>query len=296
MTTARPDVARATRQSLGDLLRHWRRMRRFSQLDLATAARSTPRYMSFVETGRARPSREMVLRLARALDVPLRERNSLLLAAGYAPAYPITPLESPELERIETAVSAILDQHSPYPAVVMDRGWNVRRVNDGAVRLFSRLYAPDPFPEQGNALRMMIEPGPVRRSIVNWDTIVPSLFARARREAVGGVLDAETAELVRQLENRPDVAALLDPPDPVAPAGPVLDVQFEVAGRVINLFSVVSMIGTPTDVTAQELRVESFFPSDEQTRAVWSEMLAPGPVTRPEHGHQPGAAAATPPS
>jgi transcriptional regulator with XRE-family HTH domain len=272
VTTARPGAARTARHALGDLLRHWRRVRRFSQLDLATAARSTPRYISFVETGRARPSREMVMRLARALDVPLRERNSLLLAAGYAPAYPVEPLDSPALERIDTAISAMLDQHSPYPAVVLDRGWNVRRVNDGAFRLFSRLYAPDPFPDRGNALRMMIEPGPLRRSMLNWDTVAPSLFARARREAVGGVLDADTAELVHQLENRPDVATLLDPPDPVGSAGPVLDVRFAVCGRVINLFSVVSIIGTPTDVTAQELRVESFFPSDEQTRAAWAQI------------------------
>jgi hypothetical protein len=168
----------------------------------------------------------------------------------------------------------MLDQHSPYPAVVMDRGWNVRRVNDGAQRLFNRLYAPSSFPASANALRLMIEPGPVRRSVLNWDTVAPSLFSRARREAVGGVLDPDTANLVQQLENRPDVASLLEPLNTVAPAGPVLDVQFDVQGTVINLFSVVSIVGTPTDITTQELRVETFFPSDEHTRHAWSRLFA----------------------
>ncbi|WP_132188403.1 helix-turn-helix domain-containing protein [Kribbella orskensis] len=253
----------------GELLRHWRAVRRTSQLDLASVASTTPRYVSFVETGRARPSREMVLRLARALDVPLRERNALLLAAGFAPRYPVAQLGSAQLGRVEAALTSMLDQHEPYPAVVMDRGWNVLRVNRGARLLFGRLLAPDPMPTPANVLRLMIEPGPVRRSVLNWAAVAPALLERSGREAVGGVLDRDTAELVRRLRALPDVAELLADPASASPTAPVIDVRFALGDEVVELFSLVSTIGTPTDVTAQELRVEAFFPTDDDTRAAW---------------------------
>src|SRR5512132_1183323 len=215
---------------LGDLLRHWRRVRRKSQLDLAIDALTTPRYLSFVETGRAQPSRQMVVRLARALDVPLRERNALLLAAGYAPLYSAGALDGPELERVQSALAAMLARHEPFPAVVMDRGWTVLRANEGAARLFGGLLAPAPMPEPANVLRLMIEPGPVRDAVSNWDAVVPALLERARREAVGGVLDAETRELVERLRGRADVAAVLADPPPVATPAPVVDVCFTFAG------------------------------------------------------------------
>jgi transcriptional regulator with XRE-family HTH domain len=187
---------------LGALLRHWRSVRGMSQLDLASEAGSTPRYVSFVETGRSSPSRQMVVRLARALDVPLRERNELLLAAGFAPLYTREALDSPLLQRVETALTSMLAQHDPFPAVVMDRAWNLQRANDGAVHLFTRLFAPTPMPDAANVLRLVIEPGPVRERIKNWDEVVPALVERARREAVGGVYDPETAELVAALVPR----------------------------------------------------------------------------------------------
>ena len=133
-----------------------------SQLDLATAASTTPRYMSFVETGRSQPSREMVLRLAAALDVPLRDRNGLLVAAGFAPIYPEHDLEDPAIDRVMAALDRVLDQHAPYPAVVMNRRWDVVRVNAGAAHLFAGLCAPDPVPDPANVLQLMLEPGPVR--------------------------------------------------------------------------------------------------------------------------------------
>src|ERR671911_896594 len=150
---------------LGALLRRWRSVRGMSQLDLASEAGSTPPYVSFVETGRSNPSRQMVVRLARALDVPLRERNELLLAAGFAPLYTREALDSPLLQRVETALTSMLTQHEPFPAVIMDRGWNLQRANTGAARLFGRLFAPQPMPTEANVLRLMIEPGPVRDHI-----------------------------------------------------------------------------------------------------------------------------------
>ncbi len=268
---------------LGTLLRHWRSVRGLSQLDLAAEAGSTPRYLSFVETGRSSPSRQMVVRLARALDVPLRERNELLLAAGFAPLYTREALDSPLLPRVETALSSMLAQHAPLPAVVMDRGWNLQRANDGAVHLFTQLFAPDPMPDAANVLRLVIEPGPVRERITNWDEVVPALVERARREAVGGVYDPETAELVAALRSRPDVAPLLTGLDVGAALVPVVDLRFEVDGAELSFFSVVSTIGTPVDVTAQEVRLEAFFPSDDATRARWSSIRLR--VSGPSPGH-----------
>jgi transcriptional regulator with XRE-family HTH domain len=254
---------------LGDLLRYWRGVRRMSQLDLASEAGTTPRYVSFVETGRSQPSRQMVVRLARALDVPLRERNGLLVAAGYAPIYALEPLGSPQLDRVDAALTMMLDQHEPFPAVVMDRGWDLVRANRGAQLLFGGLFGAEPMPEPANVLRLIIEPGPVRRSVRNWSSVVPALLDRARREAVGGVLDRATADLVGRLGERPEVTALLAVTDASPPTVPVVDVSFGLHGETLDFFSVVSTIGTPVDVTAQELRVEAFFPSDEATRATW---------------------------
>jgi transcriptional regulator with XRE-family HTH domain len=260
-------------RTLGDLLRHWRSVRGKSQLDLASDARTTPRYVSFVETGRAQPSRQMVVRLARALDVPLRERNELLLAAGFAPLYSIEPLTSPQLEPVDQVLGWMLARHEPFPAVVMDRGWNLQRTNHGAQALFGRFFAPDPVPTDPNVLRLVIEPGAVRAHIRNWTSVVPALLERARREAVGGVLDRVTADLVATLRDRPDVAELLTSPD-VSPApAPVVELCFDVGGSELWFFSVVSTLGTPIDVTAQELRLEAFFPANDETRNRWAAMV-----------------------
>ena len=262
----------AARGGLGDLLRHWRSVRGKSQLDLASDAGTTPRYVSFVETGRAQPSRHMVVRLARALDVPLRDRNDLLLASGFAPLYSLEPLTSPLMARVDEALTSMLAGHEPFPAVVMDRGWNLLRANDGAAQLFGRLFAPDPVPAEANVLRLVIEPGPVRDSVRNWAAVVPALLERARREAVSGVLDRDTAELVAALRDRSDVADVLATPDTSTPGVPVIDLRFAVADAELSFFSVISTIGTPIDITAQELRLEAFFPTDDATRSRWLEL------------------------
>jgi transcriptional regulator with XRE-family HTH domain len=263
-------AADATRATFGDLVRYWRRVRTMSQLDLAAAAMTTPRYMSFVETGRSRPSRAMVLRLAEALEVPLRDRNGLLLAAGFAPLYPHRDLDDPSLARVTVALERMLGQHDPFPAVVMDRGWNLLRANDGAEHLFGLMWAPQPVPETANVLRSILEPGPVRSHVANWEEVAPALLERARREAVGGVLDLATAELVQDLRSRPDIKAVLTTtPRSIGPSSPVIDVDFRLGETHLRFFSVVSTIGTPIDVTAQELRVEAFFPADDETADRW---------------------------
>ena len=248
-----------------------------SQLDLATAASTTPRYMSFVETGRSQPSREMVLRVATALDVPLRDRNGLLVAAGFAPIYPEHDLEDPAIDRVMAALDRVLDQHAPYPAVVMNRRWDVVRVNAGASHLFAGLCAPDPVPDPANVLHLMLEPGPVRRAVRNWNEVAPSLLERARREAVGGVLDLATADLVQRLRTGADAAVFAAAPRSIAPLVPVIDVEFDYGTTALRWFSVVSTVGTPVDITAQELRLEAFFPSDEQTAAHWRRIVEAAP-------------------
>jgi transcriptional regulator with XRE-family HTH domain len=263
------------RATFGDLVRYWRRVRAMSQLDLAVAAATTPRYMSFVETGRSEPSREMVLRLAGALDVPLRERNGLLVAAGFAPIYPEHDLDDPAIQQVMSALKRMLEQHAPYPAVVMNRRWDVVLANTGAVHLFSALCAPDPLPEPANVLRLILEPGPVRSSVHNWNEVAPALLERARREAVGGVMDLATAELVQQLRVGVD-ATVAPTPRSIAPLVPVIDIEFTVAGTSLRWFSVVSTIGTPIDITAQELRLEAFSPSDEETERRWRGLVASG--------------------
>jgi transcriptional regulator with XRE-family HTH domain len=273
-----PRLEAGSPAGLGDLLRYWRGVRRMSQLDLASEAGTTPRYVSFVETGRSQPSRQMVVRLARALDVPLRERNGLLVAAGYAPMYALEPLGSPQLGRVDAALTMMLDQHEPFPAVVMDRGWDLLRANSGAQLLFGGLLGDEPMPEPANVLRLMVEPGPVRRGVRNWSSVVPALLDRARREAIGGVLDRATADLVARLGERPDVAALLAVTDASPPTVPVVDVSFGLDGETLDFFSVVSTIGTPVDVTAEELRVEAFFPSDEATRDTWRRLASGAPA------------------
>ncbi|MFI0480709.1 helix-turn-helix domain-containing protein [Actinomadura sp. 9N215] len=259
----------------GALVRYWRRVRAMSQLDLASAAMTTPRHMSFLETGRSNPSREMVLRLAGALDVPLRDRNGLLLSAGFAPLFPHRGLEDPALDRVTMAIGRMLDRHDPFPAVVLDRGWNLVRANHGAARLFGALFAPDPIPDDANVLRLILEPSPVRDGIANWAEVVPALLERARREAVGGVLDLATAELVQELRARPEVESLITAPRMIEPLIPVVDVHFRLDGEYLRFFSMVSSIGAPADVTAQELRVEAFFPSDDETAHRWQPRTQP---------------------
>jgi MmyB-like transcription regulator ligand binding domain len=164
----------------------------------------------------------------------------------------------------------MLSTHEPFPAVVMDRAWNVLQANDRAQRLFGELLAPEPLPEQANVLDLMIQPGAVRDAVLNWDAVVPELLERCRREAVGGVVDPATAERLEAFRSRPDIARLIDQAVSAKSTVPVIDVAFAFGSGRLSFFSVVSTIGTPIDVTAQELRVEAFFPSDAATHQAWT--------------------------
>jgi transcriptional regulator with XRE-family HTH domain len=183
MAQARPRDPAAP--SIGALLRHWRRARNLSQLGLAHEAEVSPRHLCFLENGRARPSREMVLILAEALAVPLRERNALLLAAGFAPQFLASTLDDPALAPVRTALDALLRQHEPYPAVVLNRHWDIVETNGAAARLFALLLEGRTAHGAGNVLRLMFHPGGLRPAVENWDAVARSLVQRVHREALG---------------------------------------------------------------------------------------------------------------
>jgi transcriptional regulator with XRE-family HTH domain len=249
---------------VGTLLQHWRRERRMSQLMLSNEAGVTSRHVSFVESGRANPSREMVLTLARALDVPLRERNQMLLAAGYAPQYRETGLDAEELARVRAALDRMLAHHEPFPAVVMDRHWNVMMANGPAAAMFAFLLDGEDAGDRPNVVRLMF--GPLRPRVANWEQTGEALIQRVHREAVGGVPDPETLRLLEEVLALPGIPAAWRTPDFAAGPLPVLPVEFRGDGLRLSYFSMVTTVGTPQDITLQEIRVEAFFPADELTR------------------------------
>jgi len=230
-----------------------------SQLALATEAGVTPRHVSFVESGRANPSRDMVLKLARALDVPLRERNQVLLAAGYAPQYRETGLDDASMAQVRPALDTLLEHHEPHPAVVMDRHWDVLRTNRAASVLFDWLLDGGNPGTPANVLRLMF--GPLRPHVANWEQTGEVLVQRVHREAVGGVPDPVTQRLLEELLAMPGIPKAWRTPDFARTQLPLLPVVFRKDGREVSYFSMVTTVGTPHDVTLQELRVESFFPA-----------------------------------
>ncbi len=257
------DRAAPDRRALGLLLKEWRRVRRKSQLTVALEASVSPRHLSFVESGRSVPSRDMVHTLAEALDVPLRERNALLVAAGYAPIHPERSLESHELAQVRRALTRILDHQEPYPAVVLDRQWNVLETNRAAPKLFSNFADLASLPQPRNLLRSMFDPAGLRPWIVDWDTVARTLVQRVFREAIAGVPDPRVLSLLRELRAYPGSPA----PEPLPATAdlPFHPVQFRKGSLRLSFFSMVTTVGAPADITAQELRIESFFPSDDET-------------------------------
>lgn len=254
--------------AVGTLLRRWRARRGLSQLALALETGLSQRHLSFVESGRSAPSRQAILTIAQALDVPLGERNRLLLAAGFAPAYAEEPLQDAQMDGVLRAVKRMLAQHEPFPALVMDRCWNVLMTNAAAPRFFGTYIDLEAWPRPRNMLHLMFDPRALRPFIANWAVASASLVERARREAVGGVPDAQTEALVAALRaySTADVAAPDADADP-APPSPVVPLSFVKDGVTLHYFSIVSSIGAPTAVAAQELRVESLFPLDAATEA-----------------------------
>jgi transcriptional regulator with XRE-family HTH domain len=250
---------------VGELLRHWREYRRISQLDLSIQAGISSRHLSFVETGRAKPSRDMVLRLAEQLDVPLRERNRLLLAGGFAPVYGESPLDAPRMESVRAAIRQVLAGHEPYPALVLDRSWRLLDANAG-LSLFVALVSPALLTDPANVLRASLHPDGLAPHIVNLGEWRAHLLSRLHRQAVSTADDA-LIELYDELLGYP-----CDQPEPEVelpgPADVVTPLRLRHPSGELAFFSTITTFGTAADVTVAELMIESFFPVDEHTAQV----------------------------
>jgi transcriptional regulator with XRE-family HTH domain len=245
--------------SPGALLRDWRRRRRLSQLDLALEAGVSARHVSFLETGRSRPSREMVLHLSEQLDVPLRDRNALLLAGGFAPAYAERAIDAPDMAPVREALDRILKGHEPYPAVVVDRWWDLAGANAG-VALLTSMVAPHLLEPPANALRITLHPEGMAPHIRNLPEWRAHLLDRLRREvAVTG--DERLAALQDELVAYPGGEAALPAHEP----GIAVPLRLDAGGTELRFFSTISTFGTAVDITLAELAIEAFFPADEHT-------------------------------
>jgi transcriptional regulator with XRE-family HTH domain len=240
--------------------------RRVSQLDLALEAGVSSRHISFVETGRAQASREMVLTLARVLDVPLRDRNALLIAAGYAPMYRASDLGDPALEQARRALDLMLQQQEPYPAIVVNGNWTLLKANDGATKLvatFADLSAAAEW--GGNAMRLMFHPRGLRPHIVNWEAMAAALIQWVHRDVLSGLGGEETRRLLDELLSYPGIPPRWRSLDVNVSTAPFLPIEFRKDDLELRYFSTLTTLGTPHDVTLQELRVEAFFPADRAT-------------------------------
>jgi transcriptional regulator with XRE-family HTH domain len=246
----------------------WRKRRGLSQLELAMAAACSQRHISFLELGRTRPSREMVLRLTAALDVPLRHSNALLLAAGYAPAWTESQLDARALAPIRMALDYMLTQQEPFPAVIVDRRWNVLQVNKGAIALVEFLIGPVVPGVAFNLADALVAPDVLRPHLSNWADVV-RFFLRSVEADAAADGSAETADLLERLLRYEGVKSLMLPSVPLTPTGPVLPMQFQKGATRLRLFTTIATLGTPQDITLQELRIESFFPMDGETRDVF---------------------------
>jgi transcriptional regulator with XRE-family HTH domain len=239
-------------------------------MQLAMAATCSQRHLSFLELGRTKPSREMVLRLSSALNVPLRQSNQLLLSAGYAPVWPESDLGTQNLAQIRAALDHMLGQQEPFPAVVVDRCWNLLQANKGALALVDFLVGPLEPGTKVNLADALVAPNVLRPYLANWEEVVRYFVRTVEGDAAMDGAD-ESAALLARLLAYDDVKTALAAPIPASVESPVLVMHFHKSGRHLNLFTTIATLGTPQDITVQELRIESFFPTDEETRAAFRE-------------------------
>ncbi len=263
--------AQAAARTFGDLLKTWRTARRYSQLDLALETQVSQRHLSFLESGRASPSRDMAMHLSQVLCVPLRERNELLMAAGFAPVYPERRLEDAEMAAILQALQTTLHHHEPFPAVVVDRQWNVVLHNVAVDRLIGLLGPParvwqqvDPSGRR-NLMRLTLHPQGLQTLVVDWPQTAGAMLTRLQLEAQANPANAALHALLSDLRSLPGVPAALEMGTPATFQPPVLSLKLRRGHVALALFSMVCSFGTAMDLTADELRLELLFPSDQVT-------------------------------
>ena len=252
-----------TPTTLGDSLRHWRRLRHVSQMDLALDAEISPRHLSFIETGRSQPSRDVVLQLAAALHLPYRHRNSLLLAAGFAPEFSASKLDDGHMAPVKHALLHHLQQHEPYPAVVINPAYDILMANEGFKKTVSWFAGPEALQKYPNMARLTFAADGLRPYLICWPFMRDQMLARLREEALMSQ-DEAVWQLIEELQALEPGAESL-PPD-MSAGLPVMSLELVRDGRTFRYFSTITSFGTPLDATVQELRLESLFPSDEATR------------------------------
>ncbi len=257
-------------------LRYWRTRRGVSQLRLSTDSGVSQRHLSFLESGRSQPSRNLILKLGIALDVPLRQRNAMLLAAGFAPAYQERSLSDPELASVMQALEFMLRQQAPFPALVVDRLWNLVMFNEPAAGMMKWLLGmPEEaiIPRDGsiNVLRLMLSPDGLRRHLLNWEAVCADSLLWIQREAMADGPGSEATALLAELSALPGMPSAGHVPNLERRALPFLPLQIARDEVRLNLFTTITTLGTPHDVTVHELRLESFFPADAGTAAWFRE-------------------------
>lgn len=240
----------------GAVLKEWRSIRRMSQLDLSSTADVSARHISFLESGRSKPSRSMAIHLAEALDLPRRERNRLLTAAGFAPIWQTRDLSDESMAPVHAAIRWTLDRHNPYPAVVLDRHWNMTDQNQAAATLFAAVGATMPM----NFLDEMTGDGHLRQLIDNWGVVGRHMLTRLRTESAAYGGDTVLDDAIDRLSQDPTLSVVEDAMPPVIP------IDFRIGETCLSLFSTIAQFGTAEDLALAELRVELFFPADEATR------------------------------
>jgi transcriptional regulator with XRE-family HTH domain len=249
---------------VGLLLREWRAARRLSQLDLSLDANISARHLSCIETGKAQPSRTLLMRLADVLDMPLRERNALLRAGGYAPSYPETGLDTPAMGRINQAIDFILRQQEPYPAFLMNRHWDILATNAAAQRVNGFVLDGRPG-KHANMLRAVFDPDDLRGAIANWDDVGGTLIGHLHALVAGAPTDTTARALLDEILAYPNVPSRWRLRDLDSPPAPLLTTEFRHRGVTLSFFSTITTFGTPRDITIDGLHIESCFPMDEAT-------------------------------
>jgi transcriptional regulator with XRE-family HTH domain len=262
-------VTTAQARPVGELLREWRERRRLSQLDLAIQADISTRHLSFVETGRSKPTSQMILRLSEHLDVPLRDRNNLLLAGGYAPAYREGGLDAPELAAVRHALRQVLAAHEPNPAVVVDRHWNLVDAN-ATIALFLHGAPAELLAPPVNVLRLSLHPDGMAPRIVNLGQWRAHLLARLRRQA-SATGDPVLGSLLDELRGFP--CAQPEPEvDLPGPGDVAVPLRYRHNGHTLSFVSITAIFGTPLHITLAELAIESFYPADPATAELLREL------------------------
>jgi transcriptional regulator with XRE-family HTH domain len=257
-------------ESIGEMLRFWRQLNRISQMDLALNVDISSRHLSFVETGKSNPSRNLVLKIAHSLKLPLRHRNAFLIAAGYAPAFEEEPFDGQKMEIVREALQRMLEKHEPYPAFVVDTGYKIIMTNSGYDQIVKFYAGENALKKYGNAIRILFSEDGLRHYVKDWPAVEYFLLARLWEE----VVSTQHSELIALYKEMSQLRSSDDPINfQIDNNLPIMNLTLEKNSKRASFFSMITTLGTPLDLTTQELRIELFFPSDEETKQLFSQEI-----------------------